>query len=208
MQSRCAPFTRPPRHPSLPPLPLAGEVPHGPPRRPPRHRRSGWRSRTSFTPSPHHLPRLLPRLLPLSMRPRRPPLFLLHTPPISIPSPSPPPKAGILPASCASNAVAASAAAGALPSPAALVADTALATARGARRRVAADRPVLRAAVQHAPRRAGSQHGPSPGALSTGGGGMSSPLPPAASLLKPRPWSRRAGRHYIIMYGRARACAC
>ena len=165
MQSRCAPFTRPPRHPSLPPLPLAGEVPHGPPRRPPRHRRSGWRSRTSFTPSPHHLPRLLPRLLPLSMRPRRPPLFLLHTPPTSIPSPSSPAKGGIPSASSASNAVAASAAAGALPSPAALVADTALATARAARRPVAADRPMLRAAVQHAPRRAGSQHGPSGGPL-------------------------------------------
>ena len=68
---------------------------------------------------------------------------------------SPPPKDGIPSASPASNAVAASAAAGALPSPAALVADTALATPRGARRPAAADRPVLRAAVLHAPRRAG-----------------------------------------------------
>ena len=82
-------------------------------------------------------------------------LFLLHTPPTSLPSPSLPPKAGIPPSSCSSNAVAAAAAAAALPSPAALVADIALATARGERRPVAANRPVLRAAVQHAPRRGG-----------------------------------------------------
>ena len=89
------------------------------------------------------------------MRPRRPPLFLLHTPPTSIPSPSPPPKAGIPSASCASNAVAASAAAGALPSPAAVVADIALATPRGARRRVAGTavrtaHPPLQAAAARA----------------------------------------------------------
>ena len=89
------------------------------------------------------------------MRPRRPPLFLLHTPPTSLPSPSPPPKAGIPSASCASNAVAASAAAGALPSPAAVVADIALATPRGARRRVAGTavrtaHPPLQAAAARA----------------------------------------------------------
>ena len=83
---------------------------------------------SSFTPSPHHLPRLLPRLGPHTVRPRRPPLSsYLHLQPLFLLL-LPPPKDGIPSASPASNAVAASAAAGALPSPAALVADIALAT--------------------------------------------------------------------------------
>ena len=143
------------------------------------------------------------------MPPRRPPLFLLHTPPTSLPSPSPPPEAGILPSSCASNAVAASAAAGALPSPAAVVADTALAIARAARRPVAADRPVLRAAVQHAPRRAGSQHGPSGGPLHRRRGYVVA-VAARCVAAQAAPSSRRAGtggyiKYYYVWSG---SCMC
>ena len=132
-------------------------------------------------------------------------------PPTSLPSPSPPPEASIPSASCASKAVAASAAAAALPSPAALAADIAIAIARAARHPVAADRPVLRAAVQHAPRRAGSQHGPSGGPLHRRRGYVVA-VAARCVAAQAAPSSRRApvpvDISNIIIYGRGRACAC
>ena len=85
------------------------------------------------------------------------------------------------------------------------------AIARAARHPVAADRPVLRAAVQHAPRRAGSQHGPSGGPLHRRRGYVVA-VAARCVAAQAAPSSRRAPVPVdilnIIMYRRGRACAC
>ena len=132
---------------------------------------------------------------PLHVRAYLQPPFLLHLP---LPRPaSPPPAAPARPWPPAAAA--------------ALATDIAIAIARAARHPVAADRPVLRAAVQHAPRRTGSQHGPSGGPLHRRRGYVVA-VAARCVAAQAAPSSRRApvpvDISNIIIYGRGRACAC
>ena len=132
---------------------------------------------------------------PLHVRAYLQPPFLLHLP---LPRPaSPPPAAPARPWPPAAAA--------------ALATDIAIAIARAARHPAAADRPVLHAAVQHAPRRAGSQHGPSGGPLHRRRGYVVA-VAARCVAAQAAPSSRRApvpvDISNIIIYGRGRACAC